>query len=165
MKNAVTLIMLLFISVLWSQPKVEMTPRGFAPVEIPTPNITLEKLIQNSKAWAAFYNKNPYDVYNVTENSLAIDGLIENAYFYRNLGETYYYNIKYTLLIVFKDDNKYTLTFTIKEIFAKEVRVKTTIADFFTPDDKLKEDYKEVKPSLERSANKLIKSYADYIAG
>jgi hypothetical protein len=164
MKNVVSLIMLLFISVLWSQPKVEMTPKGFAPIEIPSPNNTVDNLIQNSKAWAAFYNKNAYDVYNVTENSFAIDGLIENAYFYRNLGEKYSYNIKYTLTVVFKDDKKYTLTFTVKQIFAKEVPVKTTIADFFTPNGKLKEDFKEVKPSLESTVNKLIKSYADYIA-
>ena len=164
MKNPLTIIVLLFASILWAQPKVEMTPRGFDPIELPTPNIKLEKLIQNSKAWAAFYNKNGYDVYNVTENSLAIDGLIENAYFYRNLGETYSYNIKYTLTIVFKDNKKYTATFAVKEIYAKDVLVKTTIADFFTPVGNLKEDFKDVKPSLERTASKLIKSYADFIA-
>lgn len=149
---------------IWSQPKLKMTPNGFAPVELPTPNFINEKLIEKSKSWAAYYNKNGFDVFNVTENSLTISALNENAYFYRNIGVTYSYNIRYNMTIVFKDNNTYSLTFEVKEIYAKEVLVQTTIADFFTPDGKLKEDYKEVKPSLEKTVNRIVKSYSSYIA-
>ena len=164
MKHFIAILFLLTGSLIWSQPKLEMTPTGFAPIELQTPNLTTEKLIEKSRAWAAYYNKNGFDVFNVTENSLAISALNENAYFYRNIGVPYYYNIRYNMTIVFKDNNTYTLSFEVKEIYAKEVLVKTTIADFFTPDGKLKEDFKEVKPSLEKTVNRIVKSYTRYLA-
>ncbi|SCY66040.1 hypothetical protein [Flavobacterium caeni] len=147
-----------------AQPSVEMTPRGFAPITIPSPAKPLEKLMEAATAWAPFYNKNGHDVYDVGNNALTVDALRENAYFYRNLGERFDYNIVYTLKIVFNDNRTCTLSFSVKEIYAKEAPVKTTVADFFTPEGKLKEDYLEVKPSLELTANKIVKSFADFIA-
>ena len=140
-----------------------MTPQGFAPVTLETPRKTNEKLMEAARAWAPFYNKKNYDIYDVTENSLSIDGWKENAYFYRHLGERYDYNIKYTLKVVFNTDKTYTITFFLKEVYAKEVLVKTQVADFFTADGKLKEDFEEVKPSLENTVEKILKSFSGFI--
>lgn len=141
-----------------------MTPRGFEPIAFTTPNKTNDKLIDAAKNWADYYNKKGYDVYDVTENSLSIDAWKDNAYFYRNLGERYNYNIKYTLKVLFNTDRTCTLTFFVKEVYAKTVLTKTTVADFFTPDGKLKEDFEEVKPSLENTANRIVKSFSEFIA-
>jgi len=146
-----------------AQPKLEMTAKGFPPIELPLPNKPNEKLIESSKAWAATYNKRGYDVYDVTANSLKIDGIKKNAYIYRNLGETFTYNIKYTLEIYFNSDKTYTLAFSVKQIYLKEAPVQTTIADFFMPDGNLKEDFTDVKPSLEDTANKIATSYSNFI--
>src|SRR6218665_885437 len=164
MKNVALLFLFFYSAIALAQPKMEMTPKGFPAVEIPTPNKPNEKLIEAAKSWAATFNKNGYDVYDVIQNSLKIDGLRKNAYFYRSLGETYTYNIKYTLEVVFKTDRSYILTFSMKEAYAKEVLVKTTIADFYTPDGKLKEDFVDVKPSLESTADKIVKSFSEFIA-
>lgn len=163
MKILFRFLFLLFSTLILAQAKPEMTPKGFAPIEFTTPNRPVEKLIEASKSWAPYYNKKGFDVYDVTPNSLKIDGYKTNAYFYRNLGETYPYNIRYTLEIVFKADGIYTVTFSLKESYAKEALVKTTVADFFTPDGKLKDDYTEVKPSLERTAENVIKSFTNFI--
>lgn len=65
---------------------------------------------------------------------------------------------------MFEENQKYTLTFIVKEIYIDNVLLKTTVADFFTSEGKLKEDYKDVKPSLESTANRIIKSYINFIA-
>lgn len=147
-----------------AQPQLEMTPRGFAPITLNAPDKPIEKLIEAATAWAPFYNKKGHDVYDVSANSITIDALKENAYFYRNLGERFDYHIVYSLKVEFQTNGTYTLTFAVKEIYAKEALVKTTVADFFTPEGKLKEDYLEVKPSLELTANKIVRSFASFIA-
>lgn len=164
MKSFLYIFIFFATTISFAQPKVEMTPRGFESVEFATPNKTNDKLIEAVKNWADYYNKKEYDVYDVTQNSVTIDALKENAYFYRNLGERYDYNITYTLNVVFNADKTYTLKFSVKEVFAKKVLTKTTVADFFTPDGKLKEDFEEIKPSLENTANKIIKSFSEFIA-
>lgn len=141
-----------------------MTPQGFTPVELETPNKPLEKLIGLTKSWAAEYNKDGYDVFDVTENSATVGALKLNACYHRSLGVKYDYNIKYTLKIVFTKEQTCTLTFTAKEFYADEVLTKSTVADFFTTDGKIKEDFEEIKPSLERTANKIIESYSNFIS-
>jgi len=164
MKFLLQMLLFFCIGTTFSQTKyAELTPQGFAPVTFETPNKTNEKLIEAARGWADYYNKKGYDVYDVTENSLKIDAWRENGYFTRSLGERYDFNIKYTLLIDFQADKKYTLTFILKEVYNKTVLSKTTVADFFTPDGKLKEDFEEVKPSLEATANRIMKSFADFI--
>jgi len=163
MKHLFKIILFFWMTISLAQPKLEMTPKGFAPLEIETPNRPINKLIEQSKEWAPYYNKDGFDVYDVTENSLTIDARYENAYFYWNIGVKYHFDIKYSLKIVFREDQKYTLTFTVKEIYTDRVPLKTTVADFFTPAGKLKNDYKDVKPSLEKTANKIVKSYINYL--
>ena len=157
------ILLFFIIGTLSAQNTLEMMPRGFAPITLSAPNKPLEKLIESATAWAPYYNKKGYDVYDVSANSITIDAWKDNAYFYRNLGERYDYNIKYSLKVVFNSDKTYTLTFAVKDIYAKEVLVKTTVADFFTPEGKLKEDFLDVKPSLENTANKIVKSFAEFI--
>lgn len=148
----------------YSQEVPEMTPQGFAPITFETPKKTNQKLIEAAKDWAPYYNKKGYDIYDITENSLSIDGWKTNAYFYRHLGERYNYNIRYTLKIVFNTDKTYTITFILKEVYAKEILVKTQLADFFTPEGKLKDDFTAVKPSLENTVEKILNSFSSFIA-
>ena len=164
MKHLLKITLFFCMTISLAQTKLEMTPKGFATIEIETPNRPINNLIELSKEWAPYYNTNGFDVFNVTENSLTIEAVNENAYFYRNLGVQYFYDIKYSLKIEFKENQKYTLLFTVKDIYMDAVEIKTTIPDFFTPEGKLKEDFKDVKPSLENTVNNIIKSYVNFIA-
>lgn len=149
----------------FAQTEMELTPQGFATVTIPKPEKTPEKLIEHSKNWAAYYNRNNenvYDVYSVTENALSIDTFKDNAYFYRNRGEAFQHKIKYTLKIEFVE-NTCQITFVVKEIYVKNILIKTTVADFFTAEGRLKDDFKEAKPSLEKTANAIVQSFLNYI--
>ena len=158
------LLFLLFLAANgFSQERFELTPDGFAPVVITRPDKTDEKLIESSKFWAATYNKDEHDVYEITENSLSIDALRNNAFFYRNLGEIFKYRIRYTLKVSF-EEKTCTIGFIVKDIYTERTLTKTTIADFYTADGRIKEDYQEVKPSLEITANKILRSYVNALS-
>ncbi|HEX8562666.1 MAG TPA: hypothetical protein VF676_06780 [Flavobacterium sp.] len=165
MKKIFLLMILLAAGSVSAQIKTQMTPGGFPSVKVDRPNKPLEDLIERTKAWAAYFNRNSelgYDVYDVSETGLSIDAGKINAFFYRNRGEVYQHRIRYTLRIDFSDDF-YTMTFYVKEIYDGNSLTKLTIADFFAPDGRLKEDYEEVKPSLEHTVNQIMNSYAQYI--
>lgn len=164
MRNFIKIILFFWIAVSSAQTKLELTPKGFVPLEIDIPNQPIDKLIEQSKEWAPYYNENGADVFDVTKNSLTIEARYEDAYYYWNLAVKYNFDIKYSLKIVFGENQKYTLTFIVKEIYTDNVPLKTTVADFFTSKGKLKDDFKDAKPSLENTVNKIIKSYADFIA-
>ncbi|CAM3423540.1 hypothetical protein FLLO111716_09520 [Flavobacterium longum] len=142
----------------------ELTPRGFEPVEIQRPNRPNEKLIDLTKAWADYYFKQQYDIYNVTANGLDIDVYKENGFFYHNLGELFSHRIKYTLKIEFLEASC-RLRFTVREIYAKKTLLKMTPQDFFGPDGQLKDDMDEAKSSLEKTANNALTSYMKFIQG
>jgi hypothetical protein len=163
MKKSLRIIVLLFSVLAAAQPKFEMSPRGFAPIELQNPNRPNTELVQMVKAWATAYNEKGADVYDITENSLTIEALNHNAFYYLNRGETYKFDIKYVLKVVFKPGNKYTLAFSVKEIYDNQILLKTNIAGFYAPDGRLKEDYEEVKPSLEFTANEIARSFSSYL--
>ena len=156
---------LFFATIFASAQRPELAPQGFAPVEFAAPDKPFEKIVELSKSWAASYDKKRRaDVFDVTANSLSIQGWNEYAFFYRNIGVRYDCNITYTMKVTFLEDKKYTITFAVKEIYAEDVLTKMTIASFFTPDGKLKDDYTEVKPSLESRVETILKSYSNFIA-
>lgn len=165
MKRYFTLLFVLSLTTCWSQEVSEMTPNGFGPMHFPTPAKANEKLIEASKSWAATYNKDGYDVTEVTENSLTVSALKKYACHYWHLGVRYDFNIRYTLKITFENDNTTKIVFNTKEFYANNVLTKTTIPDFFAADGKLKDDFKDVKPTLEATVDRMVKSYVSFISG
>ncbi len=164
MKHFLSIALFFWMTIALAQPKLELTPQGFPVLEMKTPNKPLDKLIEISKSWAPYYHKNGSDVYDVTSNSLNIQARIENAFYSYNVGVKYNYDIVYTLKIIFNDDKSYTMSISVKEIYAENVLLKINTADFFTADGKLKDDYRDAKPSLETTINKIAKSFANFIA-
>lgn len=157
------IFLLLISGIASAQDKFVLTANGFDPVEIPRPNRTDEKLIEAAKSWNDVYNKQEHDNYDVTTNSLRIEAWRDNGFYYRNVGETYSCNIKYTLSVTF-EKNVCRLQFSVKEIYAKQTLLKMTTSDMFTPDGKLKDDFEEAKQSLEKTANNVLKSFAKYVS-
>jgi len=153
--------LLLFSPAIFAQ-QLTLTATGFEPVSFPRPVMTDDKIVEAVKSWADAYNKREHDVFNVTSNSLEVDAMKDNAFFYHNLGELYSYNIKYNLKISF-DAKQVWVAFGVKEIYTKQTLLKTTVADFFDPDGRLKEDFDEVKPSLEETADKVVSALAKYL--
>lgn len=156
------LILLLFSFGALAQDKFAMTPNGFEPVEIARPRKTDEKLIEAAKAWNDYYNKQEHDNYDVTENSLRIDAMRDNGFYYRNVGETFPCNIRYSLTVTF-DKKVVRVVFEVKEIYAKRTLLKMSVADMYRPDGVLKEDFEEAKQSLEKTANNILNSFAAFI--
>jgi hypothetical protein len=163
MKHFLTIALFFWVAISLAQPKLELTPQGFLPVEMKTPNQPLDQLMEASKAWAPYYNKIGYTVSEVTLNSLVIEARNENAFYYYNVGVKYNHDITYRLKIVFEEGKTYKLSISVKEIYAENVLLKTTTADFFNTEGKLKDDFRDAKPSLENTINKIIKSFTVFI--
>lgn len=159
-----TAVIVLFSTFSLAQAKIEMTPKGFASITVPTPGKPIEKLIEAAKSWAPYYNKKGYDITEVTTQSVTIDALRENACFYYNRGERFDYNIRYSLRIVFNGNKTCTISFSANEFYAKQTLTETTVATFFLPDGRLKEEFTGVKPSLEYTAEKILTSFVSFIS-
>ncbi|WP_293896336.1 hypothetical protein [Flavobacterium sp.] len=163
MKHILTIALFFWIVIVLAQTKLEITPQGLQLLELKTPNKPIDQLVELSKSWAPYYNKKGYDISEVTANSLTIEARVENAFYSYNVGVKYNHDVRYSLKILFREDKKYTLTFSVKEIYAENVLMKTTLADFFTSEGKLKDDFRDAKPSLENTINKIVRSYTDFI--
>lgn len=161
------LILFLFIAKnAIAQPQMVLMPYGFDPVEVQIPAISQEKFIELSKSWAAEFNRNQkgYDISNVTSNSFTITAYKRNAFFYRNLGDSFQYTIRYTMRLSLYDIY-YKLTFTVTDIYADDdVLIDYKISDYFTSSGQLKDGYSDIKPSLEKTVNYIVTSHYNAIA-
>ncbi len=144
-------------------PQMELSRSGFPKVDVSIPATKNEKLIELSKSWALeTYKRGGYDVTDVTENSMTISAIEKRAFYYRNKGEGYDHDINFDMKLTFYG-NRYSVQLFVKQIFADGVKIEYTIPDYFTSDGSLKEGYADVKPSLEATANTILKSYYNYI--
>ncbi|RZJ24204.1 MAG: hypothetical protein EOO48_14740 [Flavobacterium sp.] len=157
MKKITTLFLILFSTFIYAQPPLVLDQNGFAPVHFDVPDVQLKTLMDNTKAWSYSVNKKGADFSEETDHSINVTALEENAFFIRNRGEEYAFRIKYAMSINF-EKGQCTVFFTVKEIYDGEQLTKSTLSDYFTSDGKLKEDYRDAKPSLEKTANDLLKT-------
>ncbi len=157
MKNIITLFLICISTVIYAQPPLVMDQNGFAPVRFNVPDVQLKTLMDNTKSWSYSVNKKGADFSEETDHSIVVSAFEENAFFIRNRGEEYVFRIKYAMSINF-DKGQCTVFFTVKEIYDGTQLTKSTISDYFTSEGKLKEDYRDAKPSLEKTANDLLGS-------
>lgn len=164
MKLLLQLFLIFFTISNYAQIKVEVTQNGIEPNSYTEkiPPMTDERFIELSQIWAPEFSRGNSNITEVTSNSLTIDAFRDNAFLYRNKGETFLHNIKYQLKVT-KNGDSYTASFKILEIYARKVLLKSTISDYFLPNGNLKEGFEEVKPSLERSLNIILNSYDRYL--
>ncbi|NUY81996.1 hypothetical protein HUK80_13915 [Flavobacterium sp. MAH-1] len=166
MKNCFLLLLLLAFSPIFSQIRMELTPQGFPSQVIAKPSVPSDKLIESVRNWVATYNeKNEYgyDITEVSESGMTIDAYKRNAFFYRNKGEAYQHRIRYTMVLEFTPDN-IKIKFAVKEIYDQKKLLELAVADFFRPDGKLKADYLDAKPSLEKTVNGIVNNFAEYMS-
>ncbi len=164
MKTLLTAILLLSFIFGQSQIFMDLTPKGFAEIKINKPKRPVEELIKTAKDWNYANNFDKIStVYDVTATGLKIDAMRNNAFFYRSRGEKYVYQIKYTLVVEFMPET-YTVKFLVPEIYGKEKLTENKISDYFTSEGKVKQDFENVKPSLEKTANTIVNSFADFMA-
>lgn len=160
------LLLALIPMMISAQNKMELTPQGFQSFDIPRPDVPLDKLENRIRAWVMAYNeKNEfgYDIYEVSEAGLKIDAYKMNAFYYRNRGETFQHRIKYSLKIDYLDRNL-RVKFSVLEVYMGKNRVDLDPLKFFDTDGKLKSDYLDAKPSLEKTAQKITDSFSAYMA-
>lgn len=166
MQKLLPILFLFIAGIAIAQPQMVLMPYGFDPVEVQIPSISQEKFIELSKSWAAEFNRGQkgYDVSDVTSNSLTITAYKRNAFFYRNLGETFQYTIRYSMKLS-SYDTYYKLVFTVTDIYANDdVLINYKIPDYFSSSGQLKDGYSDIKPSLEKTVNYIAASHYSAIA-
>lgn len=151
------LLLLLLVTAMYAQPRLELTPSGFPPVSFTIPPGNDEDRIETVAAWAAGYNKKGYDISAGSNSSVVVEARRDNAFFYRDRGEEYAFRIRYALSVRFEGTTCH-VDFAIREIYGKDKLLESTLADYFLSDGRLKEDFREVKPSIERTANDILGS-------
>lgn len=166
MKKILLVLLLLGAVPAFAQTVLELTPQGFPSFTIKRPDLPDDKLIEAVRNWVATYNeKNQYG-YDITEVSAAgmtIDAYKRNAFFYNNRGEIYQHRIRYTIKLGFSADNIKVL-FSVSEIYAHKKLLELQVADFFLPDGRLKDDYRDAKPSLEKTVNSIVNHFAEFMS-
>lgn len=161
MKFFSTFLIFCCFSTMTAQLQMDLSPSGFAPVEAAMPNAPMNNLIETAKGWAYNYNKKGADVYEITANSLKIDAVKDNAFYYVNRGQKYVFGIKYMLIVTF-GEARYKVSFVVKEIYAKDQKpMQSKLSDYFTSEGKVKEDYTEMLPSLEYTAEQIVGSFLE----
>lgn len=166
MQKLLCIVCLFIAGIAIAQPQMVLMPYGFDPVEVQIPSISQEKFIELSKSWAAEFTRGQkgYDVSDVTSNSLTITAYKRNAFFYRNLGETFQYTIRYSMKLS-SYDTYYKLVFTVTDIYANDdVLINYKIPDYFSSSGQLKDGYSDIKPSLEKTVNYIVASHYSAIA-
>jgi len=164
MKRILQLLLIFSTFTGFAQIQVEVKPNGISPNPITRtiPAMTDERFIELSQNWASEFSRGEAIITEVTPNSMTIDAFRDNAFLYRNKGETFLHKIKYQLKVS-KQRNSYTASLSVTEIYANKVLLKSTIADYFLPNGNQKEGFEEVKPTLEKSLNIILNSYDKYL--
>lgn len=146
-------------------PSLTLGPQGFEPVTVSIPPAEAKKLMAVTKAWATEHQRSSerVELSNVSGNSLTITVYKQNAFFYRDRGETFYHNIKLLMNVEFRDTS-YNFDVSVPEIYSEEGRLlKYRIPDYFTDDGTLKEGYDGLKESLEVTVNKIAANYYNFL--
>lgn len=161
--NRILTLILFIAATAFAQPKTELAPAGFSTVTVTIPASVPEKMVELTKNWALEANRRgSFDVSEVTTNTITVTANKKDAFYYRSKGEGYDHDIRYDLKLNFSESS-YTATFVVKEIYADNVRIESTVADFFSSDGAPKVGFEDVKPSLEATANTILKSHYNFI--
>lgn len=159
-----SLCLFLSIAAAAQPPRLELTPRGFEPVDIAFPATPNEKLLELTQSWAFEYNRREdgFDTSNITTNTITITANKDNAFYYRERGEAFDFKIRYTMDITF-NNGSYTLKFSVPEIYADNKRINYTLPDYFTSEGRLKEGYGEIERSIEATVNNIVTAHYNYL--
>lgn len=166
MKKYYLFLLLLAGSSVFAQFNLELTPQGFPSATIKRPRVPDDKLVEGVRNWVATYNeKNEYgyDISEVSNLGMTIEAYKRNAFYYRNRGEVYQHRIRYRLTLEFSDET-IKFQFSVREIYDQKNLLQLQVSDFFLSDGRLKDDYRDAKPSLEKTANSIVNNFADYMA-
>ncbi|AWG26458.1 DUF4468 domain-containing protein [Flavobacterium kingsejongi] len=164
MRTKILLLFFFYAFTAAAQQKMVLTAKGFEPLKVEVPQNSAFQIFTNSKDWMRGYYQTETEFQEIEGQQLTIDAFKNNAFFFRSLGETYYYKIKYNLKIEFVD-GLYTFYFRVDEIYTINTLTKTQIADYFLSNGNIKDDYADVKSSLEYTVNAIARSHYNYVFG
>lgn len=142
-----------------------LTPNGFNTVVLERPNLSDDALIEAVRSWISNeyqHNEAGYDIYGERPNGLLWSSEMHNAFYYVNRGETQYHRIKYECSFRF-DSGQMFLDFRVIEIYTGRQATRLTPGSFFNGQGALKDDYRDAKPSLEASVNRLLRSFSGFM--
>lgn len=162
MKQLVLFCLLLGVGTLSAQPATELSASGFAPVTFSVPARDMLDRVDAISRWAARENRKGHDIVRESDQTLRVEARRDNAFFYRDRGEEHAFRVRYVMKIQFSDTSC-TVRFSVSEIYDKDQLLQTQLSGYFRADGRIKEDFEEVKPSMERTANALLRSLYDVL--
>ncbi len=159
---SLTIFLLLFnISKSYSQDEIKLnfSKDGFTPLVIPVDSLKAEDIYKKSKEWIINSFINPNIVITVDEKpeKLRVNAVAKNAYSIKTLGMRSTFDVDYLMDIEIKDF-KVRTSINIISVYFSNGKGKFPVNEYYKADGELRNSYKDLKPTIEATFNKLIQS-------
>ncbi len=145
--------------------KFVLTKDGVEPIVVQFDSMSAPVLYAKAYKWVQKSYKNPEKVLktNLQGEEIRVEAYKEGAFFYKQFGKPYYFDIEYSFTIQLKD-KKIRLIYTPSQIWTSlSSRALFSYSSFFKKTGELKDVYRDAKPSMEQTMNDLVKSLCDYL--
>lgn len=142
----------------------ELTRDGVKPIQISLENMSPQQIYTKTLAWVEKNYENPQEVLKATieSKSIKIAGFKALAWYYMGFGFKHEFDMDYTLQIDIQD-NEVTLTFTPGKFSSGGQEAPFTSEIFFDYTGEVDWQYKDAKPSMEKTMNEIASSLIAYL--
>ncbi len=158
------LILLLWCSLCFAQPKVVIDNGTIPDVDLGIPNVDAKKITDLTKAWVTEVQRSgeTLEVSNISSGGLTISGYKRNAFYYRDRGETHWQDAKVVMQVTFSN-TAMSIKITLPELYTNQGKpIKYTLPDYYA-NGKLKDGYEGLESSLQDNLEKIVRSYYNFI--
>ncbi|WP_448607628.1 DUF4468 domain-containing protein [Paenimyroides ceti] len=168
MKKQLFLLLLSFITIqnILAQelPYAKLTKNGIEPIVVEVGNKTKEEIFKSINEYLQVNYKNPNYVQkgNIENEYIRWEGYKENAWGYKTLGITTYYDMTYVIEIDIKD-NKYKYSYRIVDFYSSGKKALFGISALFNSEGEVRKVYKNSVPEIEENINSLNAGIYEYI--
>jgi len=166
MKIVFSLIFVLISTLSHSQKMTnfELTKEGVKPVNIKLGNLGAKIIYKKTMDWVQENYSNPSAVLksNIENKTIRIEDLKRNAWFYMGFGFKNEFDMEYSFQVDIQD-NKVKLTFTPKQFWNGDEKAPFSYDLFFTNDGRVDWQWKDAKPSMDKTMNDIGLSLLSYI--
>lgn len=145
-------------------PKFDLNKDGVAPIVLSFDTLKVNVLYKQTLNWIQETYKNPEKVLkaNVENEKIRIDGIKMNAWFYKGMGTTIWYDVEYSFYIEFKD-NKMRLSFSFGDTWTGGTKSYVDYSKLYKENGELYKMYKNTKSGMDQMMNELSISLYKYL--
>jgi hypothetical protein len=142
----------------------DLTKDGVKPITVKLSGMSAKVIYQKTMDWVKENYNNPKEVIksNIENKTILIESFKEKAWYYMGFGFKNEFGMDYAFQIDMKE-NKATLTFTPKQFWNEKEKAPFSYDMFFDYTGKVDWQYKDAKPSMDKTMNDIGTSLLTYL--